>query len=141
MTTLANLSRNNGSTMPTTVRRIPFAEMLGVDSSDLFNNFYASLSFDAHAAQGGPNISRTENGYLVEISVAGYKPDQIDVTYKDGVLSVSGKNVRRTFSRSLVLPDEIDPDQVKAHVEDGLLTLTLRRRPEAEPKRIQITVN
>ncbi len=90
------------------------------------------------SGRDGLDISRTADGYVVEIPVAGFKPAQIDITYKENVLSVSGKNERRTFTRSLMLPDEIDPDRVDAHVEDGLLRLTLNRRPDAEPKRIQI---
>ncbi len=141
MTNLANSTRDNGASAPTAVPRGPFADMFGFDPLDLFRNFYSPLALDATAAQGGLDITRTENGYVVEIPVAGYKPDQIDITYKDNVLSVSGKSERRTFTRSLLIPEEIDPDHIRAHVEDGLLTLTLNRRPEAEPKRIQITVN
>ncbi len=142
MTSLTNPIRNNGASVaPTVARRGPFGETVGLDPLDLFRNFYSPLSLDATAAQGGLDISRTENGYVVEIPVPGYKPEQIDITYKDGVLSVSGKSERRTFARSLVLPDEIDADRVQARVENGLLTLTLNRRPEAEPKRIQISAN
>ncbi len=141
MANLVNPSPNNGATAKPSGRRGPLAEMLGLDPLDLFRNFYSPMSLDATAAQGGLDISRTENGFVVEIPVPGYKPDHIDITYKDSVLSVSGKSERRTFTRSLVLPDDIDPDHVEARVEDGLLTLTLNRRPEAEPKRIRITVN
>ncbi len=92
----------------------------------MFWNFYSPLALDATAGHGGLDISRTADGYVVEIPVAGFKPEQIDITYKDNVLSVSGTNERRTFTRSLMLPDEIDSDDVDAHVA------------EAEPKRIQI---
>ncbi len=141
MTNLTNPNRSNGASVPAAGHRGPVTDMFGLNPLDLFRNFYSPLALDATAAQGGLDISRSENGYVVEIPVPGYKPDQIDITYKDNVLSISGKSKRRTFTRSLVLPDEIDPDHVQAHVEDGLLTLTLNRRPEAEPKRIQITVN
>jgi HSP20 family molecular chaperone IbpA len=140
MTTLANPNMN-GATVPAGNRRGPFAQVLGLDPLDLFSNFYSPYALGATGGQGGLDIARTENGFVVEIAVPGYKPDQIDITYKDNVLSISGKSERRTFTRSLVLPDDIDPDHVKAHVEHGLLTLTLNRRPEAEPKRIQISVN
>ena len=136
-----DINKNIAARMPTATRRGPFADMFGLDPLDLFRNFYSPHALDATAGQGGLDISRNENGYVVEIPVAGYKPEHIDITYKDGVLSISGKSDRRTFTRSLVLPDEIDPDHVEARVEHGLLTLTLNRRPEAEPKRIEIKVN
>jgi HSP20 family molecular chaperone IbpA len=140
---MANLANNDrpGATRATTTAGRNLGDWFGIDPLNVFRNFYSPLALDATASHGGLDISRTENGYVVEIPVAGFKPEQIDVTYKDDVLSISGKNERRTFSRSLMLPDEIDPDHVEAHVEHGLLTLTLNRRPEAEPKRIPIRVN
>ncbi len=138
MANLANPTRNNGTNMPAPAGRTTLSEWLGVEPFDLFRNFYSPVALDATVGQGGLDISRTADGYVVEIPVAGFKPAQIDITYKENVLSVSGKNERRTFTRSLMLPDEIDPDRVDAHVEDGLLRLTLNRRPDAEPKRFQI---
>ena len=84
-------------------------------------------------------INRTDAGYTVEIPVAGFKPDQIDVTLENGLLSVVGKTDKRSFTRTLLLPDEIDPDNVVARVEHGLLTLTLNVHPKAQPKKIQIS--
>lgn len=141
MAYLANPERTNGVTAQATARRGPSADWFGLDPLDLFRNFYSPLARDANAGAANLDISRSENGYVVEIPVAGFKPEQIDVTFKDNVLSISGKSDRRTFTRSLMLPDEIDSDQVGARVEHGLLTLTLNRRPEAEPKRIRIDVN
>jgi HSP20 family protein len=134
---MANLAapNRNGSNDS---RRGSLADLIGLEPRDLFRNFYSPLALDASMGQGGIEISRTEHGYLVEIPVAGYKPDQIEVTYKDDVLSISGKSERRSFTRSLVLPEEVDPDNVNATVEHGLLTLSLNRRPEAQPKQIKI---
>ena len=134
------LERNQNGSSQTTPRR-GTSEWLALEPLNLFRNFYSPLSLGSSLGESSLDISRTENGYVVEIPVAGFKPDHIEITYKDDVLSVSGKNERRTFTRSLMLPEEIDPDQVQAKVEHGLLTLTLNRRPEAEPKRIPITVN
>ncbi len=89
-------------------------------------------------AQGGIDITRNESGYAVEIPVAGYKPDEIQVTMQDAVLSVSGKSDRRSFTRSLLLPDDVDRDNVEAHIENGLLSLKLNHLPKAQPKQIPI---
>jgi HSP20 family molecular chaperone IbpA len=139
MANLANGQHDNAARRTTVARGL--GDWFGLDPLNVFRNFYSPLALDATVSQGGLDINRTENGYVVEIPVAGFKPEQIDVTYKDDVLSISGKSDRRTFTRSLMLPDEIDPDHVEAHVEHGLLTLTLNRRPETEPKRIPIKVN
>lgn len=86
----------------------------------------------------GIEITRTEQGYEIEMPVAGFTPEQIEVTVEDGVLTASGKNEKRSFRRSVMLPDEIDSDATEAKVENGLLTLTLKLHPKAQPKRIEV---
>lgn len=90
----------------------------------------------------GVEVQKTENGWSVEIPVPGYKPDQIDVTVEDRVLTVTGKNERRSFQRSILLPDEVDAEAIDAKVEHGLLSLGLHLHPKAQPRRIEVkTVN
>jgi HSP20 family molecular chaperone IbpA len=112
----------------------PFGDLLGWDP---FRNFATGSTTFA-----GIDVARDDQGgYKVEIPVAGFKPDQIDITLEDSVLTVTGKGERRQFTRSLLLPDEIDGENVGAHVEHGLLTLTLNVHPKAQPKKISITSN
>src|SRR5579862_6078835 len=94
--------------------RSPFSELLGFDP---FRSPYPTV-----AQLHGVEIAKNENGYTVEIPVAGFKPEQIDVTLDQNVLTVSGKSEKRQFTRSLLLPDEIDSESIQANVEDGLLT-------------------
>ncbi|HEY9086200.1 MAG TPA: Hsp20/alpha crystallin family protein [Candidatus Tyrphobacter sp.] len=86
----------------------------------------------------GIDVTRTETGYDVEMPVAGFKPEQIEVTVEDGVLTASGKAEKRSFRRSIVLPESIDPDAIDAKVDNGLLTLTLKLHAKAQPKRIEV---
>jgi HSP20 family protein len=88
----------------------------------------------------GVEVQKTENGWSVEIPVPGYKPDQIDVTVEERVLTVTGKNERRSFQRSILLPDEVDAEAIDAKVEHGLLTLGLHLHPKAQPRKIQINI-
>lgn len=106
----------------------PWREMLGYDP---FRRFFSNLDPEI-------DVVRTETGFDVEIPVAGFKHDEIEIIVKDDVLTVSGKNERRAFTRSLRLPEDIDAQNVDAAVEHGLLTLTLRRHPEAQPRKIEI---
>src|SRR5579871_6525823 len=88
---------------------------------DPFRNFFTGAS-----AFTGIDVTRTDDGgYAVEIPVAGFKPEEIDVTLEDEVLTVRGKSEKRQFTRSLLLPDDIDADNIDAKVENGLLTLGL----------------
>jgi HSP20 family molecular chaperone IbpA len=87
----------------------------------------------------GFEINKTENGFSVELPVAGYAPDQIDVTLEDRVLTVVGRAERRNFSRALLIPDEIDADSINASVEHGMLTITLSVHPKSQPRKIAVT--
>ncbi len=111
------------------VTYIPLREMLGYDP---FRRFFSNVD---------PliDVIRTENGFEVEIPVAGFKTDQIEIVVKENVLTLTAKSERRAFTRSLKLPDEVDTQNIDATVENGMLSLTLKRHPEAQPRRIEIS--
>jgi molecular chaperone IbpA len=99
-------------------------------------------------------IKKGENDYTIQLAVAGFKPDEIDITAQQNVLVVSGRKneeseeksndfiyrgiANRSFERRFALADHI---QVKgADLKDGLLSIELVREiPEAmKPKKINI---
>jgi HSP20 family protein len=126
---------NSGSGSPLSQRRSGggvFSDLLGFDP---FRSLFPAF---ANASAFGLDVTRADDGYIVEIPVAGFRPDQIDITVQDDTVVVSGKSDRRSFTRSLVVPDEIDPDRISANVDHGLLTLNLPRRPESQPRRIKV---
>ena len=105
-------------------------DLLGFDPTTL------NRSQDAY----GFDIERTDDGYRIEVPVAGFRPDDINVTVEDRVLTIEGRGERRRFARTVVLPDEIDAERIDAHVEHGLLTLVLPLYPKAQPRRIEVRV-
>jgi molecular chaperone IbpA len=99
-------------------------------------------------------IKLGDNEYRIELAVAGFKPDEIDITAQQNVLVVTGRKneeteeqgsdyiyrgiANRSFERRFALADHI---QVKgADLKDGLLAIELVREiPEAmKPKKISI---
>lgn len=127
--TLARMGNAGGAvTADRALPWTPFNDLLGFDP---FQSLRASYGFDY-------DVSRTESGYEVEVPVPGYGPAQIEVNHKDGLLTVAGKSEKRSFTRSFTIPDDVDTDAISARVADGMLHLTLQRRPEARPKRIPV---
>jgi HSP20 family protein len=106
-----------------------FGDVLG------FDPFRA---FPAGGASYGFEIARADNGYRVELPVPGFRPDQIDVTIEDRVLTIVGRSEKRTFTRTIVIPEEIDAENIAASVEHGLLTLELHVHPKAQPRKIAV---
>jgi molecular chaperone IbpA len=99
-------------------------------------------------------IKTGENDYCIQLAVAGFKPDEIDITAQQNVLIVSGRKsddaegqesdyiyrgiANRSFERRFALADHI---QVKgADLKDGMLAIELVREiPEAmKPRKINV---
>jgi molecular chaperone IbpA len=99
-------------------------------------------------------IKEGDNEYRIQLAVAGFKPDEIDITAQQNVLIVSGRKseesedkgpdfiyrgiANRSFERRFALADHI---QVRnADLSDGLLSIELVREiPEAmKPRKINI---
>ena len=99
-------------------------------------------------------IKLGDNEYRIELAVAGFKPDEIDITAQQNVLIVTGRKTdeaeqkgsdyiyrgiaNRSFERRFALADHI---QVRgADMKDGMLAIELRREiPESmKPKKISI---
>lgn len=126
------LNRDTSASAGSTLGR-PFADLWSLDPFRTFSSAMSSVS--------GVEVSRTESGYTVEIPVPGFKPEEVEVTLEDGLLTVRGKNQKRQFSRTLTVPDEVDEERIEAHVEYGMLTLMLNLLPKAQPKKIEIKGN
>lgn len=110
---------------------IPWSPLQGLFGMDPFQSAFRNWDF-------GFEVTRTETGYEVEVPVPGFNSSNVEMTLKDGIVSVNGRNDRHNFSRSFTVPEDVDSEQIEATVADGMLTITLVRRPEAQPKRISI---
>jgi HSP20 family protein len=106
----------------------PFRDLFGFDP---FQPLRSTWGIDG-------DVTRTETGYEVELPVPGFKPEEVEVTFHEGVISVNAKRERRSFSRSFTVPEDVNPEKIQARVSDGMLILTLDRRPEAQPRRIAV---
>lgn len=92
-----------------------------------------------------------ENNYLIELAVAGFKQENLDIQLKDSILTVSGKKEdtrdythkgisSREFNRIFTLGEHVQV--TGASLEDGILGIKLERViPEEErPRKIEIGV-
>ncbi len=123
-----------------------------------FDRLFELLENTGRAAQNENyppfNIERIgENDYLVTVAVAGFKPDEIEITAQQNLLIVTGSKdsdsndnrdflhmgiANRNFERRFQLADHIHV--TNADLADGLLLVTLVREvPEAlKPRKIEI---
>ena len=99
------------------------------------------------------NVKETDKAYIVELAAPGMKKEDFNVHINDeGNLIIkmeqkeekkeedkSTRYLRREFSYSkyeqtLILPDDVEKDQIKAHVEHGVLTVELPKHEEQKVK-------
>ena len=113
-------------------------------SRNLFNDFKPNLI--------KTDIHETDNEYIVEAELPGIPKEDIQVTYEDGVLTISGQhqiekvtedkkgsllrsersltNVRRQY-----LLEKVKEDEIKASYSDGILKLILQKYSNKETKK------
>lgn len=86
----------------------------------------------------GLEVTRREDGYDIELPVPGFRAEDIEITYRDGMVTVSGRNTRRSMRRSFTLPEDIDEERIAADMDNGILTLHLKQHPKQQPRKIAI---
>jgi HSP20 family protein len=115
----------------------------------------AALPEIDHLSGPAINLYEKDGTYTIECAVPGYKKDEIKVEARSDQVLISGSYSREederhnqyhrrelrqgSFSRTVVLPQEIDPDQVAAKLEDGILKITLRPMKAIKSKTIPVS--
>jgi HSP20 family protein len=98
------------------------------------------------------DIVETDDAYQLYATVAGVPQDSVEVTFENGVLSLTvpatpverqGHLVRHerpwgNWSRKLELPKDVDPANIVAEFDNGVLTVSVPKAVKAEPQRIVI---
>lgn len=99
------------------------------------------------------NIGSTGEQVDVYLFAAGLDPKSLDIAIQQNLLTLSGErrlpadegvNYYRkerfdgAFRRVVTLPDDVDPDRVKASYQNGVLHVTIQRRESSRPRRIEI---
>jgi HSP20 family protein len=110
------------------------------------------------SAQAWPRVNVYDNGaqLVLKADVPGVNEKDLQVSLNQGTLSISGERkndapegyvVHRKeraavkFSRAFSVPVPVDPDKTTAVIKDGVLTISLAKAPEAQPRKIGITSN
>ena len=100
------------------------------------------------------DVCSTEKQIIIKAAMAGVKPEDLDISLHNDLLTIKGKREEEkksqdsdyiyrecywgSFSRFLVLPAEVDPKKIQAFLENGVLTVILEKVGEA--KSIKVTV-
>jgi HSP20 family protein len=101
----------------------------------------------------GVYVREDADHIYVEAELPGFKKDDVDITLENQTLTISAErkeeqenkgdyllNERRyqRFLRSFTLPPTVDEKKVDAKLNDGMLSITLNKREETKPRKIQV---
>jgi len=136
----------------------PFQEMLNLRRT--VDRLFDNVGTDHEWAQPmwglAVDVVENKDDFIVKASIPGIDPNDIDVSYADGTLTIKGEiksdnevkenqyhlRERRygSFSRSIMLPTKIKGEAIEASYQNGVLNLRLPKAEEVKPKRISIKV-
>ncbi len=112
------------------------------------------LDEDFEEGQLSIDVFQTPETLVVKSTIAGVKPSDIDISINNDMLTIRGKREENlkikeddylfkecywgSFSRSIILPMEVEAEHIEANLENGVLTITLPKAKNA--KQISIKV-
>lgn len=122
-----------------------------------FDRMFRELERRPYSApQPEVRTANRDTGYEITVDLPGLTEADIKLEIHRGVLTLSGsrstevpegysalRQERRAyqFARSFTLPDEVDGENVRATMKDGVLTVSLPKRPEVKPRQIPVTTS
>ena len=131
----------------------------GIDQlfEDFFTEEKALAPFQMNGKLPALDVKETAEAITVDAELPGLKQEEIQVTVEEGILTIAAerkqekdektKNVRRTeryygrMERKLALPASVEEGKIDAVYKDGVLHLTLPKKPSAKPKAVAVKVN
>ena len=100
------------------------------------------------------DVKETPSAYVFRADLPGVDDKDIDISLTGNRLTISGKREHEerrdderyfayecsygSFTRAFTLPEGIDADHVEADMKSGVLTLTVPKRPETQPRKIAL---
>ncbi len=106
--------------------------------------------------EGQLNIDmyQTKDNVIIKSTVAGVRPEDIDITVANDVVTVRGSRKREedapqddyfyqecywgSFSRSVIVPVDIDSEHIEADLKDGMLTIVIPKAAKAKTKKVKV---
>jgi HSP20 family protein len=132
----------------------PWRTMRALLSWDPFREMAAYPAEERFAFSPAFDVKETKDAYLFKADLPGIKDKDLEVTMTGNRLTVSGKRDEEkeekseryytyersygTFTRSFTLPDGADSEHLAASLEQGVLSITVPKKPEVQPKKIAV---
>lgn len=100
------------------------------------------------------DVYQTPEAIIIESPIAGVSPDELDIAITNESVTIKGKRTRQEgvqrddyiyqecywgkFSRSVILPQEIDAEKADASIKNGVLTINLPKLTRTKAKKLRV---
>ena len=141
-------------------RPSPFGELMTLRQAmdRLFDDDYRPFRWMSGGLDGPAlplDVTTSEDAVTIEAALPGIKPEDVDITVENGTVRISGKTAderkaeegsyvlqeirRGSFSRTVSLPNGLEPDKATATFEHGILRLEIPKAEQLKPRQIKIS--
>jgi len=132
---------------------VAFPDSVQREMDQIFDHFFGPSNGETTASVFAPSSLWEEEGrWGLEVELPGVQLDDVDITLEKDALRITAERRPNADGRKYVhqeraygkvqrlikLPDTVDPDNIEAELKDGVLRLFLKKRPELQPKKIQV---
>lgn len=124
------------------------------DFNAMLNRFFGGQQDGGRLAPFGVDVREDGDHLYVEAELPGFRKEDVEITLENQTLTISAERKEeqekkgdlllherryRQFVRSFTLPPVVDEKSVDAKLQDGVLTVTLNKREETKPRKIQVS--
>jgi HSP20 family protein len=106
--------------------------------------------------EGALNIDmyQTKDNVIIKSTIAGVRPEDIDITVANDMVSIKGERSKEenipqddyfyqecywgSFTRSVIVPVDIDSEHIEADYKDGILTVIIPKAAKAKTKKVKV---
>lgn len=127
------------------VRPAQVATPISKQDEDWMTDYEGALNIDMY---------QTKDNVIIKSTIAGVRPDDIDITVANDMVTISGSRKREErisdddyfyqecywggFSRSVIVPVDIDSEHIEADLKDGILTVVVPKAAKAKTKKVKV---
>ena len=114
-------------------------------NEEWLNDFEGQLNIDMY---------QTKDNVIIKSTIAGVRPEDIDITVANDMVTVKGSRRKEesvagddyfyqecywgNFSRSVIIPVDIDSEEIEADLKDGILTVIIPKAAKAKTKKVKV---
>lgn len=100
------------------------------------------------------DVFQDADNIVIKSTIAGVRPEDLDISINNDMLTIKGERRKEetvkeddyfyqecywgAFSRSVILPMEVEADKIEATLKDGVLTVKLPKSRKAKARKIQV---